>query len=60
MNDRPSPLRTLASKRAFRRELAAGEFTGESITRIQHMPRYRVWRIFRKRADGNWQRDHIF
>lgn len=31
-----------------------GEDTEESIARIQHMPRLRVWRIFWKRADGNW------
>ena len=28
----------------------------ESIARIQHMPRLQVWRIFWKRADGNWHR----
>ena len=32
------------------------EFTEESIARIQHMPRLRVWRIFWKRAHGYWQR----
>src|SRR5262245_35174368 len=31
-----------------------GEHTEESIARIRHMPRLRVWRIFWKRADGNW------
>lgn len=33
-----------------------GEFTEESIARIQHMPRLRVWRLFWKRADGHWHR----
>jgi hypothetical protein len=33
-----------------------GEHTEESIARIQHLPRLRVWRIFWKRADGNWHR----
>lgn len=33
-----------------------GEHTEESIARIQHMPRLGVWRIFWKRADGNWHR----
>jgi hypothetical protein len=28
----------------------------EPIARIQHMPRLRCWRIFWKRADGNWHR----
>ena len=32
------------------------EQTEESIARIQHLPRLRVWRIFWKRADGNWHR----
>jgi len=32
------------------------EHTEESIARVQHMPRLRVWRIFWKRADGNWHR----
>jgi hypothetical protein len=32
------------------------EHTEESIARIQHRPRLRVWRIFWKRADGNWHR----
>jgi hypothetical protein len=32
------------------------EFTEESIAKLQHMPRLRVWRIFWKRADGNWHR----
>jgi hypothetical protein len=33
-----------------------GEFTEESIAKLQHMPRLEVWRIFWKRADGNWHR----
>lgn len=33
-----------------------GEQTEESIARLQHMPRLRVWRLFWKRADGNWHR----
>ena len=32
------------------------EETEESIAKIQHMPRLRAWRIFWKRADGNWHR----
>jgi len=32
------------------------EHTEESIARIQHVPHLRVWRIFWKRADGNWHR----
>ena len=32
------------------------EHSEESIAKIQHMPRLRVWRIFWKRADGNWHR----
>ena len=28
----------------------------ESIAKVQHMPRLQVWRIFWKRADGNWHR----
>lgn len=28
----------------------------ESIAKVQHMPRLRAWRIFWKRADGNWHR----
>lgn len=31
-----------------------GEHLEESIAKIQHLPRLRVWRIFWKRADGNW------
>ncbi len=33
-----------------------GEHTEESIARIEHKPRLRVWRIFWKRADGHWHR----
>lgn len=33
-----------------------GEFTEESIAKIQNMPRLRVWRLFWKRADGHWHR----
>ncbi len=33
-----------------------GEQTEEAIAKLQHMPRLRVWRIFWKRADGNWHR----
>jgi len=33
-----------------------GEQIEESIARVQHMPRLRVWRIFWKRAGGNWHR----
>ena len=33
-----------------------GEFTEESIAKVQHMPRLRVRRIFWKRADGHWHR----
>lgn len=33
-----------------------GEHTEESIARIQHLLRLRVWRIFWKRADGHWHR----
>jgi hypothetical protein len=32
------------------------EFTEESIAKLQHMLRLGVWRIFWKRADGNWHR----
>lgn len=32
------------------------EQTEESIARIQHLPRLRIWRLFWKRADGNWHR----
>jgi len=28
----------------------------ESIARIQHMPRLRVWHLFWQRADGRWHR----
>jgi hypothetical protein len=35
-----------------------GEHTEESIARIQHMSRLRVWRIFWRRAEGNWHRYH--
>ena len=33
-----------------------GEHVEESIARLQHLPRLRVWRIFWKRADGRWHR----
>lgn len=33
-----------------------GEQIEESIARVQHMPRLRIWRIFWKRADGHWHR----
>lgn len=33
-----------------------GEQTEDSIARIEHKPRLRVWRIFWKRADGHWHR----
>ena len=33
-----------------------GEQTEESIAKVQHMPRLRVWRLFWKRADGHWHR----
>jgi hypothetical protein len=33
-----------------------GEFVEEPIAKVQHMPRLGVWRIFWKRADGNWHR----
>jgi hypothetical protein len=32
------------------------EHTEESIAKLQHMPRLGCWRIFWKRADGNWHR----
>jgi hypothetical protein len=32
------------------------KFTEESIAKVQHMPRLGCWRIFWKRADGNWHR----
>jgi hypothetical protein len=33
-----------------------GKQVEESIAKVQHMPRLRAWRIFWKRADGNWHR----
>jgi hypothetical protein len=33
-----------------------GEHTEESIAKVQHIRRLRVWRIFWKRADGKWHR----
>ncbi|MFZ2281904.1 MAG: DUF3024 domain-containing protein [Prosthecobacter sp.] len=33
-----------------------GEQSEESIAKIQHLPRLRVWRLFWKRADGRWHR----
>ncbi len=33
-----------------------GEEIEESIAKIQHLPRLRVWRLFWKRADGHWHR----
>lgn len=33
-----------------------GEQVEEFIAKVQHLPRLRVWRIFWKRADGNWHR----
>ncbi len=32
------------------------EYIEESISKVQHLPRLRVWRIFWKRADGKWHR----
>jgi hypothetical protein len=33
-----------------------GEQIEESIAKVQHLPRRRVWRVFWKRADGRWHR----
>ncbi len=33
-----------------------GEQTEESIAKVLHLPRLRVWRLFWKRADGHWHR----
>lgn len=33
-----------------------GEHTEESIAKVQYMRRLDVWRIFWRRADGNWHR----
>ena len=33
-----------------------GEHVEQSIAKVQLMPRLCVWRIFWKRADGNWHR----
>ena len=33
-----------------------GEHIEESIAKIRHLPGLGVWRIFWKRADGNWHR----
>ena len=33
-----------------------GEQTEEPIARVQHLPRLGAWRLFWKRADGNWHR----
>jgi hypothetical protein len=33
-----------------------GEHTEEPIAKLEHLSRLRVWRIFWKRADGNWHR----
>ena len=33
-----------------------GKFIEDSIAKVQHMSRLQVWRIFWKRADGNWHR----
>lgn len=38
---------------AFRRP---GEQIEQSIAKIQHLRRLRVWRLFWKRADGKWHR----
>ena len=32
------------------------EHIEESIAKVQHLPRLRVWRLFWKPADGNWHR----
>lgn len=32
------------------------DLTEESIAKVRHLPRLRVWRIFWKRADGTWHR----